>query len=108
MTRRNASRRWLAPLCLTLLLGGLVLPAPAVSAATTQHVTDCGDAGANTLRGVIGSAGAGDTIVFDQDCTITLATEPLTLTQNVTINGTGHAVVVDGGCIFNSGTCRST
>jgi hypothetical protein len=107
MTRRNASRRWLVPLCLALLLGGLALPAALVSAAT-QHVTDCGDAGANTLRGLIGSAGVGDTIVFDQDCTITLATGPLTLTQNVTINGTGHTVVVDGGCVFNQGTCRST
>ena len=27
-TGRTASRRWLVPLCLALLLGGLTLPAP--------------------------------------------------------------------------------
>jgi hypothetical protein len=82
-------------LSLALLVSGLALPAWSVS-ASTQHVTDCGDAGANTLRGKIGAAGAGDTIVFDQDCTIVLTTGTLTLTQNVTIDGMGHTVIVDG------------
>lgn len=46
MTLHNASRRWLVPFCLALLLGSLalVLPAPAVSAATL-HVTSCTDRG---------------------------------------------------------------
>src|SRR3954447_20498257 len=48
MTRRNSSRAW-------VLLLGLALPARSVSAAT-QHVTDCGDVGTNTLRGAISSA----------------------------------------------------
>jgi hypothetical protein len=104
MMLRMTQRRWRVPLYLTLLLAGLVLPAPVVHAATTLHVTDCGDAGTNTLRGRIGAAGAGDTIVFDQNCTITLATGTLTLTTNVTVDGTGHTVVVDGGCTANCGT----
>lgn len=101
--KRLGCRRWLVPFCLALLLGGLALPATPVSAAT-QHVTNCGDAGANTLRGKIGAAAVGDTIVFDQNCTITLATGTLTLTQDVTIDGTGHTIVVDGGCTANCGT----
>ena len=48
------------------------------------------------------SAAAGDTIVFDQNCTITLTTGTLTLTQNVTIDGTGHTVIVDGGCTLTN------
>src|SRR4051794_28561633 len=92
----NTTRHWLAPLCLALLLGGIALHAtPAL--AGTQSVTDCGDSGANTLRGKIASAAAGDTIVFAQNCTIILAST-LTLTKNVTIDGAGHTVVVDGGC----------
>src|SRR4051812_9038380 len=109
ITGRTASRRWFVPLCLALLLGGLTLPAPAVGAATIRHVTDCGDAGPNTLRGQIAAAAAGDTIVFDQNCTITLsqANGTLTLTQNVTIDGSGHTVVVDGGCTANCGTANA-
>src|SRR5258708_2656160 len=102
MTRHTVCRRWLAPLSLALLLGGLalVLPAARVS-ANTLHVTDCGDAGANTLRGQIVAAGVGDTIVFNQNCTgattITLATGTLTIaTNNLTIDSNGHTVIVDG------------
>jgi hypothetical protein len=78
-----------------------------VAAVNTLHVTDCGDAGANTLRGQIAAAGAGDTIVFDQDCTITLTTGTLPLSHTVTINGTGHTVIVDGGCTLTNGVCTS-
>ncbi|MGI8855645.1 MAG: beta strand repeat-containing protein [Thermomicrobiales bacterium] len=84
-------------------------PPALVAAANTLHVTDCGDAGPTTLRGMIGSAGVGDTIVFDQNCTITLATGTgtLTLTKQVTIDGTGRTVTVDGGCTLNGGVCTS-
>jgi hypothetical protein len=108
MMRRRGSRQWLVLLSLALLLSGLALPAAPV-AANTLHVTDCGDAGANTLRGKIGSAAAGDTIVFDQDCTITLTTG--TLTQNVTIDGSGHTVAVDGNnavTVFDLGPVTAT
>ena len=59
MILRLTHRRFLVPLMLGLLLSGLVLPAPAALAATTRHVTDCGDAGANTLRGQIAAAAGG-------------------------------------------------
>src|SRR5437899_2842505 len=96
MTLTQTSRRWLAPLCLVLLLAGLTLPAPAVHAATTWHVTSCLDnGGAATLRGRINGSGDGDTIVFDQDCTIVLG-GALTLSHGLTIDGLGHTVVVDG------------
>ena len=97
MTRSAAGRPWLVPLCLTLLIGGLVLPAVPVG-ANTLHVTNCGDAGPNTLRGEIAAAAVGDTIIFNQDCIITLTTGTLTPGQDVTIDGTGHTVIVDGGC----------
>jgi CSLREA domain-containing protein len=98
--------------CALALVGGLLMTPASPVAAATLHVTSCADnGGATTLRGMIGSAGVGDTIVFDQDCTgataITLTTGTLTLTQNVAINGTGHTVVVDGGCTFSGGVCTS-
>ena len=94
--------------CLLALAGWLlVTPAAPVAAANTLHVTDCGDAGANTLRGKIGAAVAGTRSSSTRTAgasAITLATGTLTLTQNVTIDGTGHTVVVDGGCTANCGT----
>ncbi len=106
MTRRRNPRRWLLLLSLALLLGNRALPTPVV-AAGTQHVTDCGDAGPNTLRGKISSAAAGDTIVFDQNCIITLTTGSLQITKDVTIDGTGHTVTVDGGCVLSGASCVS-
>jgi hypothetical protein len=113
MTLRYTSQRWLVPVFLAVLLGGFALPAPAVRAATPLHVTSCADdGGAATLRGMIGAAAAGDTIVFDQDCMITLTQGTLSLTQNMTIDGTGHTVIVDGGggvqvFLVNSGVTAS-
>src|SRR5258708_5694448 len=93
MMRQMTPRCWLVLLGLMLLAGGLVLPAPTVSAANTLHVQSCADdGGGTTLRGQIAVASAGDTIVFDQNCTITLTTGTLTLTKNVTIDGTGHTI----------------
>jgi hypothetical protein len=84
------------------LLGALVIAPPAPVGANTLQVTNCTDtdvSGDGSLRGEIAAAGVGDTIVFDQNCTITLslANGPLALAQNVTIDGTGHTVTVDGG-----------
>jgi CSLREA domain-containing protein len=110
---RTQRRTLVGVLGCTLVLVGwlLVTPAAPVAAANTLHVTDCGDAGTNTLRGQIAAASLGDTIVFDQNCTgasaITLATGTLTLAQDVTIDGTGRTVVVDGGCALNNGHCQS-
>jgi hypothetical protein len=110
MTRTvgNTTRRWLVSIVLAvgLLLGGVAFSAPAVSAANPLHVTSCADSGANTLRDAIAAAAPGGTIVFDQNCTIVLAST-LTLAQGVTIDGTGHTVVLDGGCTFSNGYCQS-
>ncbi|MGI8857866.1 MAG: choice-of-anchor Q domain-containing protein [Thermomicrobiales bacterium] len=118
MTRRIATRRWPVSFVLAvgLLLGGVAFSAAPVSAATTLHVTNCTDTGVSadgSLRGEIAAAAAGDTIVFNQNCTgataITLsqAKGPLSLTQDVTIDGTGHTVVLDGGCTANCGTINA-
>src|SRR5262249_12625992 len=66
---------------------------------------DSGVSGDGSLRGEI-AGGGGDTIVFDQDCVITLGGGgTLTLIQDITIDGAGHHVIVDGGCTFSGGVC---
>jgi N-acetylneuraminic acid mutarotase len=81
-------------------------------APQTRHVTSCADSGPGTLRAQISAARAGDTIVYDQDCTTTLTTGTLTINQNLTIDGSGHAVILDGNnavtvFVINSGASAS-
>jgi hypothetical protein len=97
-----------------LLLFALVaaVPVGSVAAASTLHVTDCADSGTNTLRGLIASASAGDTIVYDQDCTTTLTTGTLTISKNLTIDSSGHQVILDGNnavtvLVINAGVTAS-
>jgi len=74
-----------------------------LAAATTYTVTSKADSGgmcpnANTctLRAAIAAATSGsDTIVFGDEMTITLA-NILSLSTSVTLDATGHAVVLDG------------
>jgi hypothetical protein len=77
-----------------LALGFLVVGACTAHAATLM-VMNNSDGGVGSLRATLASAAMGDTINFSADMTITLAST-LTLSQNVTIDGSGHAVVVDG------------
>jgi hypothetical protein len=95
-----ALRRWWLALGLLLVFGGIATLHPLRAAASTQHVTSCADNGTGSLRDTLATAGASDILVFDQDCTggskITLATT-LTLSQAVTIDGTGQTVTVSGG-----------
>lgn len=52
------------------------------------NVTDCGDSGAGTLRGIIATAGNGSTVDASACSTITLSTGAIAVTQNsLTING---------------------
>jgi len=86
-------------LCALACVVALSLHTERVSAAN-RSVTNCRDDGsAGSLRVVIGAAGSGDIVGFNQDCTgasaITLGST-LTLTQNVTIDGGMHSVTVDG------------
>jgi hypothetical protein len=76
---------------LASLLGNAIGITPAYAATLT--VTNTNDSGAGSLRDIIASAGAGDTITFDSALsggTIYLAST-LTLNQNVTIDGSALA-----------------
>ncbi|MDQ6833534.1 MAG: hypothetical protein M3008_09050, partial [Chloroflexota bacterium] len=71
--------------------------------AASLNVTNCLDDGsAGSLRDVITNAAAGATITFATDCStsnpITLTGGTLTLSKDVTIDGTGRQVVIDGNC----------
>jgi len=65
----------------------------ATSEATYNHdlslltVTSNADSGATTLRGLISSATAGDTITFNAGMTITLSSGQLVINKNLTIDG---------------------
>jgi hypothetical protein len=94
--------RWALVTMMILLLAAISWVSSATPvAAATRLVTDCGDSGPNTLRGQIATAGVGDTILFNFDCTITLTSGTLKLAQDVTIDGTGHTVTVDGNNAVN-------
>ena len=110
-----------AALCAFALLGWLLLAPAPVAAASTYYVGSTGDSttttnctiAANTtctLRGAISVATSGsDTILFNSSGsgTIRLTSGTLTLTHSVTIDGTGHSVIVDGGCTANCGTASA-
>ncbi|MGI8856607.1 MAG: hypothetical protein ACR2JW_12720 [Thermomicrobiales bacterium] len=56
-------------------------------------------AGACRLRDAIAAAPVSNTITFSISGQITLTNGTLTLAKSVTIDATGHAIVVDGGCV---------
>ena len=94
---------------------------PQDAAYTVGSTSDSGSAGAlaacqtpaNTtcrLRDALGLAPSvydRETITFNGtgSGTITLSAGTLTLVGNVTIDGTGRSVIVDGGCTFSGGAC---
>jgi len=83
-----------------LLLAALALASPVATVrAATDPVTNCNASGGGSLADVLAAAGAGDTITFAQDCTVTL-TGTLTLTRNVTLDGGGHSVTIQGNDTF--------
>jgi hypothetical protein len=55
------------------------------------------------LTSAISAAGNNGTVQFGADCSITLSST-ITLSQNVTIDGNGHAVTVSGGHTGGTGT----
>ena len=89
---------WLT-VSLSVLVGLLV-----VGTGVTLHVhaasltvTDCsGETGTGRIGTVLASASAGDTITFSCSGTIPI-TSTLTISKNLTINGTGQSVTLDGG-----------
>ncbi len=63
--------------------------------ASTLTVTNANDSGPGSLRDTIAAASAGDTINFNGDYTITLAST-LTITTNLTIDGETHSITISG------------
>ncbi|MHB8646621.1 MAG: choice-of-anchor Q domain-containing protein [Thermomicrobiales bacterium] len=94
-----------------LLVALLLLSAlPAVRVFAAPIVSTCADSGAGSLRAAI-AANPG-TITFGVNCQsgagqITLAST-LTIANDLTIDATGHTIVVDGGCTANCGTGTAT
>jgi hypothetical protein len=84
-------RRGIVGLCVLVATAGLSA-APAF--ASTLTVTNSNDAGAGSLRNEIHAASPGDTIAFqDPLSTITLTSGPITINEDLTINGTGSPVI---------------
>jgi hypothetical protein len=78
------------------MLAGVSLHAHAAPAATLT-VTDCsGETGPGRIGTVIGSASALDTITFSCSGTIPI-TSTLTISKNLTLDGSGQSVTLDGG-----------
>jgi len=86
-------RLWLpAAVILALIVGALgVMPAR----AATLTVINANDSGVGSLRQAIADAAAGDTIIFNGDMIIPLASE-LVISKNLTIDGTGRNVTISG------------
>ncbi len=96
MSRISSHVAVIVILMLATLSGASGAPRPAHAA--TAQVTNCSDTGAGTLRDLIGTAAAGDTITFACSGTITLGNAgTLHLNQNLTIDGSGQAVTISGG-----------
>ncbi len=66
-----------------------------VACVTNPVVTSNADSGANSLRWGIQAACSGDTVTFDADHTITLASD-LTINKNLTIDGDPRTIRIDG------------
>jgi hypothetical protein len=89
----------LRALALALLLTPLLSLAPATLAlaASPIVVTDCsGQTGPGRIGTVIGSATAGDTIQFSCSGSIPISST-LTISQDLTLDGSGQTVTLDGG-----------
>jgi uncharacterized repeat protein (TIGR01451 family) len=74
-----------------LLLATLAIPA----LADTLTVNSSSDSGPGSLRQALADANDGDTIRFDDDYSITLAS-PLVVDKDVTIDGGDHSIVISG------------
>lgn len=99
-SRCRRHTRVIAGLVPAILLLMLALPAGPVRAAPL--VMNCNDGGSGSLRAAITAATSGDTIQFQAglNCPsatpIKLTSGALSLTRNLTIDGTGATIAVDG------------
>ncbi|NGX60373.1 MAG: hypothetical protein KR126chlam3_01546, partial [Chlamydiae bacterium] len=62
----------------------------------TLTVTNMNDTGAGSLRDAITNASSGDSIVFDTGGTITLDSPLPKIDKNLSINGSGQTITIDG------------
>src|SRR5689334_17671630 len=88
--------RWRA-FAVAAALVGLAAVRPAGVRAATDTVGTCDE---STLRSVISSAAAGDTVAFGCSGTITLTSGgggPIVLSKDLTIDGGGQEVTISGG-----------
>jgi trimeric autotransporter adhesin len=108
---RSTFARVLRRLGIVLLLTASLMPMlpQQVARAAPLEVTNCGPSGLGSLAQAVADANtsSGETIVFGLDCqgsavgTSTTAGKivpsgPLTLNQSMTVDATGHTIVVDG------------
>jgi len=85
--------QWLRLTAMLFLLLAALSPVSPAYAGSCLVTTDA-DSGAGSLREKIADT-ACDTITFDGDYTIVLAS-PLTIDRNLTIDGVGHSITVSG------------
>jgi hypothetical protein len=83
---------------LILLVGmlGLVGADQAFAHADSTTVTNCQDSGPGSLRNTLASAARGSTITFRLSCTIKLKSTLIIRTTNLTLDGKGQRVTLDG------------
>jgi len=73
-----------------------VKAAPAFACSSSVTVADNADSGAGSLRQAIADVCSGGTINFDNDTTITLASQLEIIDKTVTITGAGHHITISG------------
>jgi hypothetical protein len=83
---------------IVITLLALTFSAPGVTPAHAAMltVTNNLDSGPGSLRQAIADTASGDTITFDNDYTITLASELKIINKTVTITGAGHHITISG------------
>lgn len=88
----------LAQAILILLVGlfGLVGVYPEQAHAASITVTNCNDSGPGSLRDTLASAASGSIITFSLSCDIKLNSTLTISTNNLTLDGQGQQVTLDG------------
>jgi len=79
-----------------LILSALLMAALPAQGVMSITVTNNNDSGAGSLREAVANIASGGTITFDGGYTIILAST-LTINKNMTIDGTGHNIIISGG-----------
>jgi|GEM_PF-3416564 len=82
------------------LLSALCLAGTAEIDAAVITVTNTNDSGGGSLRSAISGASAGDEILFDTDGTIKLLSPLPEIALDLSINGTAHAITIDGDNLY--------